>query len=178
MTNHLPAGTIILWTLVSCAAPRQLADGGTAPAAAACETFSWWKTPGEMLAYPASMPEGPSIATAEAQVNLVVAAVHDYCQRRGEWPGGIPDLLEAGRAVPPGTRCTLRELPADPWGTPYRYGNRGATFDLSSAGPDRVFGSADDIVRAPMAHPRSERFAVRDLCRAPGDPSAVQGDRS
>ena len=39
--------------------------------------------------------------------------------------------------------------PADPWALPYVYAAPGSrnqiTFDLSSAGPDRVAGTADDI---------------------------------
>ena len=41
----------------------------------------------------------------------------------------------------------IRELPADPWGNPYRYQQPGtnADFDVWSAGPDGTSGTADDI---------------------------------
>jgi hypothetical protein len=35
---------------------------------------------------------------------------------------------------------------ADLWGTPLRYAPRDSTFVLRSAGPDRRFGTADDLV--------------------------------
>lgn len=34
----------------------------------------------------------------------------------------------------------------DPWGTPYKVENDKTHFRVSSAGPDRVFGTPDDIV--------------------------------
>ncbi|MDE2126403.1 MAG: type II secretion system major pseudopilin GspG [Armatimonadetes bacterium] len=39
-------------------------------------------------------------------------------------------------------------IPLDPWGTPYKYqipGGSGRDYDISSAGPDKQFGTADDI---------------------------------
>ncbi|HEX4452173.1 MAG TPA: hypothetical protein VH143_14955 [Kofleriaceae bacterium] len=33
----------------------------------------------------------------------------------------------------------------DPWGTPYRMTPSGQGFAISSAGPDRIFGTADDV---------------------------------
>ncbi len=33
----------------------------------------------------------------------------------------------------------------DPWGTPYRLTPSGHGYAISSAGPDRVFGTADDV---------------------------------
>lgn len=44
----------------------------------------------------------------------------------------------------------MRMVPADPWGTPYRYALLGPKerewrWELRSAGPDRVFGNRDDL---------------------------------
>ena len=33
----------------------------------------------------------------------------------------------------------------DPWGTPYRMSPSGQGFAITSAGPDRTFGTADDV---------------------------------
>jgi hypothetical protein len=33
----------------------------------------------------------------------------------------------------------------DPWGTPYRMTPSGQGYAITSAGPDRVFGTADDV---------------------------------
>jgi len=38
-----------------------------------------------------------------------------------------------------------RGVPLDPWGTPYRYRTTGTNIVVNSAGPDRTFGTADDI---------------------------------
>jgi hypothetical protein len=47
----------------------------------------------------------------------------------------------AGCAAPP--EAVLRTI--DPWGTPYRMTPSGQGYAIISAGPDHVFGTADDV---------------------------------
>ena len=37
------------------------------------------------------------------------------------------------------------KIPLDPWGTPYRYTTTTNGFEIRSAGPDKAFGTADDL---------------------------------
>ena len=48
----------------------------------------------------------------------------------------------------PAPHAYIDEVPLDGWGTELRYqwpSTRGKDFDLYSAGPDRIFGTADDM---------------------------------
>jgi general secretion pathway protein G len=61
------------------------------------------------------------------------------------------DGLDALVADPglPNWHPFLERFPTDPWGSPLRYRCPGVdhpdTFDLTSAGPDGVFGTSDDL---------------------------------
>lgn len=56
---------------------------------------------------------------------------------------GLPESLEALRRFHPAAASA-----ADAWGTPIRYQRLSdSSFRLTSAGPDKAFDTADDIVR-------------------------------
>ena len=59
----------------------------------------------------------------------------DYHARHGQWPESLSDLMPREEAILP-----------DPWGSPFRCQVRQNVCTVSSAGPDRVFGTEDDIV--------------------------------
>lgn len=77
---------------------------------------------------------------------------------RGEMQQIIRDLQEherMGRSLPTGrgefetwmgNRYQLYESTIDSWGTGYRLEVRGQTLRVISAGPDRQFGTEDDLV--------------------------------
>lgn len=64
---------------------------------------------------------------------------------------GIQALVQrpSSEPQPKRWRQLLKEVPVDPWGTPYEYRNPGrhntSSFDLYSAGPDRMPDTDDDI---------------------------------
>lgn len=77
-----------------------------------------------------------------------------YQQDVGTYPSteqGLAALLSApaGQTLWRGPYLKAVEIPVDPWGTPYRYQYPGSAspslYDLASAGPDKQFGTADDI---------------------------------
>jgi hypothetical protein len=57
-------------------------------------------------------------------------------RRTGSLPRTLDEMVEESR-MPIGT---------DSWGTPFRYTPGTTDFELRSAGPDRVFGTRDDLV--------------------------------
>ena len=60
---------------------------------------------------------------------------------KGLEEGGMP----LGSAEDWETMYEREDYPVDPWGTPYRYSPVGGEPKFISAGPDRKFGTRDDI---------------------------------
>lgn len=89
---------------------------------------------------PAAFNPGPPIRKAFI-VSLESAndAITQYQVDNGQIPQGegMEVLLKAG----------IRSIPSvDPWGGKVRYEGRGNNYTLSSAGPDRRWGTQDDVV--------------------------------
>ena len=97
------------------------------------------------------------IAAAKAQVENFGNALDAYEIDNGRYPTtqqGL-DALIVPPASPPeprnwkGPYLKAREVPLDPWGTPYLYLFPGelnpAGYDLLSVGPDGDLGNGDDI---------------------------------
>jgi general secretion pathway protein G len=69
----------------------------------------------------------------------------------GRYPARLDDLITRPSDGQNWKGPYLKKgLPKDPWGTPYSYNHPGSNnsngYDLSSAGPDKQTGTADDIV--------------------------------
>lgn len=63
---------------------------------------------------------------------------------------GLQALITKPTTAPKCWSQVMKKVPLDPWMKEYRYQRFSATiaryrFELRSAGPDRVFGNADDI---------------------------------
>ena len=67
-------------------------------------------------------------------------------RRTGELPADLPELVARSGF----------DFQEDAWGTPLQYSVAGKNFELRSAGPDRQFGTGDDIVadQSTMPSPR------------------------
>jgi hypothetical protein len=59
--------------------------------------------------------------------------------------------LKDARAIQPS--FDRNGMPADVYGTPYRISVNGSVPTASSAGPDRIFGTADDVEYATSTRP-------------------------
>jgi hypothetical protein len=93
-----------------------------------------------------------------AQLNMasVALSVRRFTRTKGQLPlhlEEVPDLREPdGRA------------PKDPWGSEYRYDRESnESFVLQSAGPDRVFGTGDDLVHGDAPKDLALEAAVQNL---------------
>ena len=81
-------------------------------------------------------------------------AFHD---RNGRFPSMLADVCDATMGG-----CVWLDSPShivDGWGIPVRYEPQESDYDLRSAGPDRRFGTGDDLVYS-LAH---ERQRMREL---------------
>ncbi len=90
--------------------------------------------------------------SAIAQLGDFRAALEMFKEDNGFFPSGtnvLNDLVKRPTNASPAWHQYLDKIPPDPWGHAYRYEYPGKhntnSFDLSSAGPDGVFGTADDI---------------------------------
>jgi hypothetical protein len=132
-----------------------------------CEITFWWKSPGEMIAYPDSLPEGPNLEIARADIDLISIAVQRFCLHTGRLPRTLTELVRIGRSLP-GTRCSVDlESIVDPWGKRYFYEATESGFQLASAGPDGIKRTSDDVSRPDPDSAEAERINVRELCGIP-----------
>jgi hypothetical protein len=63
--------------------------------------------------------------------------VEDYRQSHGKYPERVADA----KHFDPDAEFE------DTWGTPLRHTSDGTTYSVTSAGPDGMFGSPDDIAK-------------------------------
>jgi general secretion pathway protein G len=93
------------------------------------------------------------VKITKMQMGAFGQALDMFKSDNGDYPAGTNGLNDLA-AKPVGTltnwhQC-LDTIPPDPWGHPYLYEypgkHRTNSYDLSSAGPDGKYGTADDIV--------------------------------
>jgi hypothetical protein len=89
---------------------------------------------------PAALNPGPPIRKAFIlSLQTAASEIGRYQMMNGEVP--------QGEGVEVLYKARLMSVPqTDPWDDPVRYHGEGSTYTLSSAGPDRRWGTPDDIV--------------------------------
>jgi general secretion pathway protein G len=92
------------------------------------------------------------INATKQQMESLKTALGLYETSIGDFPTtdqGLKALVERPQGVPEEDwSLFMSDLPNDAWGTAFQYsypGERGRFYDLVSAGPDRQFGTDDDI---------------------------------
>lgn len=93
----------------------------------------------------------PKQAAARVKLRSIETALDVFAVDNGFYPpaaNGLNDLVKWPKG-PNQRQQYLDSIPLDPWGHPYLYVFPGKhntnSYDLSSAGPDGKFGTADDI---------------------------------
>ena len=86
------------------------------------------------------------ITTAKAQIQELSKAVEFYKMDYGSYPSSSQGLKILTTATPKGSKDPfIRQLPADPWGNPFRYKSTGSTYDIFSYGADnRESGTGEE----------------------------------
>jgi hypothetical protein len=80
---------------------------------------------------------GAKVQLTKTNMSSLAREVHSYIAMQGEYPRNLKELQEF-RRLPLSTK--------DAWGTIIEYKKlSGDSFRLISAGPDRAFGTEDDI---------------------------------
>jgi len=90
-------------------------------------------------------PDTRRMLTEESTSN-VFAAIQEYIDQYGKFPGRLEDLRFLSTNEKP-LGVWKWEGPRDGWGTPFRYNVVGHLIRLESAGPDRRFGTKDDFAQ-------------------------------
>lgn len=86
--------------------------------------------------------DNAKISAAKTKMNSIKQNVNMYYTMFDEYPDNLQALVK-----PPAGRKPLMNSSGlkDPWGKRFVYSNRDGSIQLSSAGPDRKEGTADDI---------------------------------
>ncbi len=85
-----------------------------------------------------SSMEKASDAAISTDITMIRQAISLYYSEKGVLPETLSELVPN----------YLRSVPVDPWGNYYKYEKEGDTYKIISAGMDRYFNTADDIVRS------------------------------
>ena len=76
---------------------------------------------------------------------ITSAAITSYDAIYGAYPKSLQELLQGDKQGSNGLLESPDSL-MDAWGQPIRYTPQSNGFELISAGPDRIFGTQDDVV--------------------------------
>ena len=101
----------------------------------------------------ATRPHWTRRDSATADLNCISVALDSYRDDVGCYPSdseGLKALITNCSKTPHWNGPYLKRLRPDPWGSAYQYRvhqyAKGADFIIRSAGPDHLFGNADDVI--------------------------------
>lgn len=135
-----------------------------------CGRLWWWIIDDEDVFPPAGASDAArsyaNLHQARATLNLVAAGAERYCYaNNGHYAEDIQDIISYSAGLPRGARCRVGEIITDPWGTPISYSLRQGEPIIASAGPDRTFGTRDDIMLPKPGDPQGEWLNGREVCQ-------------
>ena len=81
-----------------------------------------------------SLKEG-QVRAAKLDLKAIGNGVDLYHVETGQWPDSLQQLVPK----------QLKEVRADPWGSPYAYVRSGDGYEVYSYGPDKAQGGGDDL---------------------------------
>jgi general secretion pathway protein G len=82
---------------------------------------------------------------AWAQIETIKLAIAQFELDVGRLPENVHELVIQGDANWPGPFLDTEKDPEDPWGSPFTMEPKGKLVRVTSAGPDKQLGSADDL---------------------------------
>lgn len=130
---------------------------------------------GQLRAWDASsaFEEQPQGARApwvtRSGLTLVAAAAERFCLAKSRYPESLSELVAFSDSLGPReVLCRLyRDQLTDEWGTPIRYTVQTAAPVILSAGPDRTFGTADDVGLPSATDSLGFRIEAQKYCFPP-----------
>lgn len=89
------------------------------------------------------------VENATIRLRQLAVAVELYENEQGLWPPSLETLVFPARGshreIDSQSPFCIPQLLLDPWGEKIAFRKHGEEFELCSAGPDRHFGTRDDI---------------------------------
>ncbi len=88
------------------------------------------------------------IGAARGSIAGMSVAVDLYETDNGNLPDGLNNLITKG-AEPMWNGPYIKDgkVPEDPWGTAFQYTKKDNSYEIRSAGPDKSFGTEDDVTK-------------------------------
>ena len=87
-----------------------------------------------------------ALALTESRLRLLENALEMFNMTTGGYPTVLSSLLKTdGTPYWSGPYLRNEEEIVDAWGTAFAYERKGNTYELISAGPDRIAGTPDDV---------------------------------
>lgn len=161
------AATLGALSIIACSPhplPQTTASPSPSPSlVGGCEIAWIWDIPHATLDPPEPY-DNPLIVQVRADLSILQMAVHRFCLDHDDLPHTLDQLAEHGRRLGRTSLCTILDVQADPWGTPYRYERDSRTFRLSSAGADRLFDTGDDHALPQEGEHGGAAVSTSDTC--------------
>jgi general secretion pathway protein G len=102
------------------------------------------------------------ISTGQSIASMLKGSLQNFEVEFDRYPTtaeGLDALIHAPPALPAWNHAFVEQIPLDPWGRPFQYKCPGVVnpdrFDLTSAGPDGLFGTSDDLDLGALISPPS-----------------------
>jgi general secretion pathway protein G len=88
------------------------------------------------------------IASAKGSIAGISEAVDLYETDNGNLPDSLNALITKGSEQNwNGPYIRDGKVPVDPWGSTYQYTKKDNNYEIRSAGPDKSFGTTDDVLK-------------------------------
>ena len=85
-------------------------------------------------------------SSAKQSIASIESAIDLYEMDNGRFPDSLQNLVSKGSEPNwSGPYLKKAEQLNDPWGTQFQYTKSGNSYTIVSAGPDKAFGTADDV---------------------------------
>lgn len=82
------------------------------------------------------------ISAAKQSISAIESAIDLYEMDNGRFPDSLQNLVDESKGQ---AYLKKAEQLNDPWGTQFQYTKSVSSYSIVSAGPDKAFGTADDV---------------------------------
>ena len=88
------------------------------------------------------------ISSAKGSIAGISVGIDLYETDNGQLPESLNNLITKGSENNwNGPYMRDGKVPMDPWGTAYQYNKKENSYEIRSAGPDKSFGTTDDVTK-------------------------------
>lgn len=92
---------------------------------------------------PAEAQQRGLVGTVKAQLASFASGLATHKSMNGQYPDDFNEFVRQNFQ----TDAEHKDMTRDAWNNPYQYTKRGNGYEIRSAGPDLLWGTADDVVK-------------------------------